>query len=79
MRTTLKLQAGEHTVKVRDWGWSDDTPHRVDLHLDGHCLVVTDKGNLKMVEAIAREIVYALKAPERKKGRRRVDRAVPAA
>lgn len=71
MKTLRRLQAGEHTIRVRDWGPGAGL-RMVDLHLDGFCLVVTAKANHGLVEAIAEKLQFALRAPERKRGRVRL-------
>lgn len=68
-KTVKKLEACGHTIKVGDWGWSE-SGRRVDLALDGFCLLVTDHEKLPMVKSIAENLAFALKAPERKKRRK---------
>lgn len=69
-KTILKLEAGEHLIKVRDWGWSPDRSARYDLSLDGHCLGVVDEPQKKLMLAMAEKLQYALRAPERRKKKR---------
>jgi len=68
-KTVTKHQAGAHQVRVRDWGApvQEGLPHRVDLTLDGFCLVVMDVEKRPLLDAIAEQLAFALRAPERKK------------
>ena len=68
-KTIAKHEACGHVIRVRSWG-SDAPVPRVDLTLDDVCLVVTGRENLGLIESIGSKLAYALRAPERKKGRR---------
>jgi hypothetical protein len=71
-KTIQKHVACGHEIRVRSWGSSEPVP-RVDLQLDGVCLVVTGREHLGLLEAIARNLAYALRAPERRKKTTRLE------
>lgn len=63
----LKLEAGPHVIKVRDWGWAPERSARIELTLDGFCLAVVKKEDEPLMLAMAKKLQFALRAPERKK------------
>jgi hypothetical protein len=74
-KTIQKLVAGPHTITVEDWGgWDDAGVHRMSVTLDGFTLLVvnlSDHVPMTLVNSLAENLAYALRAPERKKGKRR--------
>ena len=67
-KTIAKHEAHGHIVKV------SRTPKHVDLTLDGHCLVITGADHEPLLTSIARNLVFALQAPERRKRLPRIPR-----
>jgi len=65
-KTIAKHIAGAHVIRVRSWGPHEPVP-RVDLLVDGVCLVVTGSEHRALLESIATKLAYALRAPERRK------------
>jgi hypothetical protein len=61
-----KIEAHGHVIKVRDWQGGSG---RSDLSLDGFYLVVVKTEERPLLESIAKNLAYALRAPERKKKR----------